>query len=398
MNVIANDTINRSVYDINSIMVDITEGTNNIPLVKIGDGASSTIYRVNIVDPKIDSDPLYNALYEINNRESNNNDESELITVALKVALPVKHENLRFLFKMEIDVYSQCHHPNIIHLIWSSLMGGTITDLYPLGAPFLVLESMEGCLSDLLKNDTLAQAINPNISSQYNSDIGGLIYMGKERMNMIKSVALGLQYMHGKGWAHMDITLTNVLYKVVPNGRYNVNDSYSRICNYLEPKHTFVFKICDMGLAVHKDNMKYYSPGTNLYMDLNAFNNITELKFENAVLTDIWSLGIVSLSLICEYLITVSIFRKKGLDIHKFLKGEIEENVVKEAMTKLTQEDFFKYLEYVEDKYLSEIIVNMVQVDPMQRKSIDWIVEHCNNVYVYLSRYDSSDEEENSDE
>ncbi|WP_236930556.1 serine/threonine-protein kinase, partial [Glaesserella parasuis] len=101
-------------------------------------------------------------------------------------------------FKREVIYQAECFHSNIVHIC-----------MYSLGEqPWFIMELAEESLADTLEKNSYLD------SSQR------LSY--SDKLNILKMVLSGLNYLHKKGFLHRDIKPENIL--KYPNGEYKLSD------------------------------------------------------------------------------------------------------------------------------------------------------------------------------
>jgi serine/threonine protein kinase len=162
----------------------------------------------------------------------------------IKLLDPEKLNNV----KNEIEILKEIHHENVVGLLRGF---ETFRQIH------LVMEYVSGCsLEEFLRGRAGSKVSEP------------------EAKIIIKQLARALQYLHGKGIAHRDIKLENVL---------------------LEDNS--VIKLIDFGFAVKKEEQKNQTDvfcGTPHYMA----PEITTKQKHEPMPTDIWAVGVLLYRLI----------------------------------------------------------------------------------------------------
>lgn len=101
-------------------------------------------------------------------------------------------------FKREVTYQAQCFDNNIVHIC-----------MYSLGEqPWFIME---------LAEESLADTLDKNSYSETSKRLNNL-----EKLNILKMVLSGLNYLHQKGFLHRDIKPENIL--KFPNGQYKLSD------------------------------------------------------------------------------------------------------------------------------------------------------------------------------
>lgn len=273
--------------------------------VKIGEGAYSTVYSTG--------------------------------TFAIKRVTQIPEEKVEdalILLKKEVEVYLQCKHPNIIEMqTW--------------GKDFIILTLMEGSIEKLHEDDQWT------------------FYLYRNKI--ITDVAHGLRHLHSCGWAHMDLSHNNVLYK------------------FEDEKP--VFRICDMGFAVNEKILadEEYYPGTFVYMDYVAISSWFRKTMKTCFLTDIWSLGNLIGRVYNHFPFTHQLVRRQGI------KGE-DINILRKVgpvIRDATQED---YDGIVIQKHIPPVAALIMRVKPAERPTLDEIIEK-----LEAWKFEKSESSESSD-
>jgi serine/threonine protein kinase len=170
----------------------------------------------------------------------------------------------------------------------------------------------------------------------------------QEKEKMIEQIILGLEYLHNKGIAHMDIKIENVLYNTLSKNIKIIDFGISLI--YKDKTKTYLYQ-------VDKNNINWYYP-PECYLQKTMYIRPEKI--------DIWCLGLLIYNIIyqvnawdesnyqCKYYVN---YKKTGMFIRKLKrqKKQIEKDI---------------------DEFIREIL----ETDMRKRKSI-YYVKLSFNVY-----------------
>ena len=234
--------------------------------------------------------------------------------------LPVKKIKDKIKFKNEINIMSECDHPNIIKLV----------EIYE-DKMFIEL-IMEECLGG-----TLFDRLFKNLEEE------GEAFSEKEAAEIFKQIMSAIYYCHKKGIAHRDLKMENILFS------YKTEDSPIKVIDFgLSEFQSLPMNLLEI-ISGEKNMLMTGSVGTPHYISPEVIQGKYNQK------CDIWSAGVILYTMLSG---SFPFDGKTDKEIYKAIikrkfdyKKEVWNNISNEA------KDLINHLLCDEDKRFSEEIV-----------------------------------------